>query len=190
MYDASIKRFDGNIIEIEGDEEPDDKNTRLLRAAFLLASREVLECDGEAMEWATGIMTERWVEARQNFNPNAPRVFAVVDAHSQVVGMVETYIHGGSQPLLYVALIAVSKQYQGHGIGSDLLKHVEGVARKNNIAKVELVSDNPKTRGFYDKMGYSIAIDSDGNGFKAAKELTLIDINTKTCYDDSHEQAK
>jgi ribosomal protein S18 acetylase RimI-like enzyme len=58
----------------------------------------------------------------------------------------------------YIANLAVLPQYQGRGIGSDLLAHVEGKAKKSRFHKCSLIVDTekPAARRLYEHRGYQV----------------------------------
>lgn len=58
----------------------------------------------------------------------------------------------------YIANLAVLPQYQGRGIGSALLAHAEGKAKKAGIQKCSLIVDTekPAARRLYEYRGYQV----------------------------------
>jgi ribosomal protein S18 acetylase RimI-like enzyme len=58
----------------------------------------------------------------------------------------------------YLANMAVLPEYQGHGIGSSLLTHVEEKAREagSQICSLIVDTENPNARRLYERFGYQI----------------------------------
>ena len=58
----------------------------------------------------------------------------------------------------YISNLGVHPSAQGQGIGSDLLKFAEGLARKENLSKCSLIvgSYNPNALHLYQRLGYQI----------------------------------
>ncbi len=54
----------------------------------------------------------------------------------------------------YLGWVGVMKEYQFQGIGSRLMTEVEKWCRKNNIHKIELETQEPELRKFYEKHNY------------------------------------
>ncbi|WP_461218069.1 GNAT family N-acetyltransferase [Lapidilactobacillus salsurivasis] len=57
---------------------------------------------------------------------------------------------------LYVSLLAVDPGYQKCGIGSQLLREVEKVARKYHVRNILLSTRSYQALGFYQKNGFEI----------------------------------
>jgi ribosomal protein S18 acetylase RimI-like enzyme len=82
----------------------------------------------------------------------------------------------------YIANLAVLPQYQGRGIGSGLLAHVEGKAKKAGLRKCSLIVDTekPAARRLYERSGYQVvytktyvgaAEDAHAGYFRLVKDL-------------------
>jgi diamine N-acetyltransferase len=58
---------------------------------------------------------------------------------------------------LYVHQIAVAPEYRGKGVGSKLMKAVEGLAREQNISRLALDSweFNAEAHAFFERLGFS-----------------------------------
>jgi len=82
----------------------------------------------------------------------------------------------------YLANLAVLPSHQGHGIGSALLAHVEGKARKAGLRKCSLIVDTEKPGALrlYERLGYQVvftktyvgrAEDAHAGYYRLVKEL-------------------
>jgi len=82
----------------------------------------------------------------------------------------------------YVANLAVLPQHQGRGIGSGLMTHVEGKAKKAGLRKCSLIVDTekPAARRLYERSGYQVvytktyvgsAEDAHAGYFRLVKDL-------------------
>lgn len=82
----------------------------------------------------------------------------------------------------YIANLAVLPQYQGRGIGSALIAHVEGKARAAGLRKCSLIVDTekPEARRLYERSGYQVvytktyageAEDAHAGYFRLVKDL-------------------
>jgi glucosamine-phosphate N-acetyltransferase len=60
----------------------------------------------------------------------------------------------------YIEDVAVSKDYEGLGIGSKLVTYATNQAISTHNCKKVLLYCSLKTRAFYEKLGYKIAEDT------------------------------
>lgn len=74
------------------------------------------------------------------------RIFLVAVSKSKVVGVGGLYNDD-------VRLMCVDHLFQGKGIGKELLKRIENIARQNGVAKLNVSSSLP-AEGFYQKNGF------------------------------------
>lgn len=86
-------------------------------------------------------------------------VFVAVD-HCQVIGVIETLIKYSihKNPYLIINTLAVHSEYQGQGIGSQLLSYVEIFAKDKNLSSITLGSQFKRVDAhrFYQNHGYKI----------------------------------
>ncbi len=100
---------------------------------------------------------ERWTKekVKKTISNYSGKIYvAVIDEN--IVGFVlvtEGYYVDGK--IVSLEELVVAKSYQGHGIGSALLKHIEKIYKKKQFAKIFLNTiKTAKAYKFYKKKGY------------------------------------
>lgn len=85
------------------------------------------------------------------------RVTVAETQDNKIAGFVMTEFNSSTmRNAVHVAQLAVSPEFQGHGVGRALLEQVEETALKNEFDTVTLQvrKGNTKARGLYDSMGF------------------------------------
>jgi ribosomal protein S18 acetylase RimI-like enzyme len=84
------------------------------------------------------------------------RLVVAKDPDGKVAGFVMTDFNSFTDNSIYVSQLAVDPDYQGHGIGRELMKKAEGLALKHGYNKVALHvrKDNEKAIALYKSLGY------------------------------------
>ena len=119
-------------------------------------------CIQRISEIALGYQCElEWVKSRIDKLRNDNHHFLAVyedENTDKAVGFVhaELYESVYSPTGFNILGLAVLPEYQGRGIGKELISHLESYANKNAIAFIRLNSANHrvKTHGFYENIGY------------------------------------
>jgi molybdopterin-guanine dinucleotide biosynthesis adapter protein len=77
----------------------------------------------------------------------------LVEKEGQLVGLVEMVPHGR---FLFIENLAVAEAWQGKGLATRLLQHVEQLAKDSRLAEVQLATNQAFTSnlGFYESRGY------------------------------------
>jgi molybdopterin-guanine dinucleotide biosynthesis adapter protein len=77
----------------------------------------------------------------------------LVDRQGQLVALVEMIPHGR---FLFIENLAVAEAWQGRGLATQLLQHVEQLAKASRLAEVQLATNQAFTSnlGFYENRGY------------------------------------
>ena len=97
--------------------------------------------------------------------------YAAYDNEENIISVGACY-PDGKESRLWVSAISVAEEYQGRGVGSGMLRHLEKIARqKEGIAQVALRSVFT-AEGFYEKNGYS-PISSDRVGLLTQYEKKI-----------------
>jgi len=96
----------------------------------------------------------------------------VAEQDGQVVGMIgvrQVYYYEGNGHVTQIALLVVTKEHQGQGIGSGLLSFVESWAKERGSASLYLTSGNKPERleahALYRRAGY------ESNGYRFVKSI-------------------
>ena len=81
-------------------------------------------------------------------------------ADNRVVGFVMVKIDSGMKNQLYINELWISKDYQGQGIGNNLMNEIEKIYKKKGIGIFKLVAHTGKggARDFYKKLNYKTDI--------------------------------
>lgn len=91
-------------------------------------------------------------------HPEQYILLAETTADDKLIGYVhaEVYLETFSQPLLNVLALAVSSDYQGHGIGKNMMAELANIAPKFNARGIRLNSGNERedAHEFYKRIGY------------------------------------
>lgn len=53
-----------------------------------------------------------------------------------------------------IIIFIVDKKYQGNGYGSELLKMIFNLARKDNMKKLKIVTDDDCNYKYYERLGF------------------------------------
>ena len=101
-------------------------------------------------------------------DPNYHTVVAVVD--SQVRGMVglrRGHLYELDGPYVQLVAIVVDSDYQGRGIGAELVRYAEAWARDQGVSRISLTSGKHRhvAHRFYKRLGY------EANGLRFVKAL-------------------
>ena len=85
--------------------------------------------------------------------------------------------HEDSISCLYIYEIHLAPELRGSGLGSHLIKMVEGVAGRVGVEKVMLTCfvRNRGARRFYEKLGYSVEEVIEGRKLRGAKKTDEVD---------------
>lgn len=78
----------------------------------------------------------------------------VAKLNDQMIGYVA--IEDINFGVAYLGWVGVIKDYQFHGIGSMLMNEIEKWCKENNIHKIELETQEPELRNFYEKHNYTL----------------------------------
>ena len=94
-------------------------------------------------------------------------VVLVAENNDDVLGFVSFYANDLTTNCAFISSIVIRKQYQGMGIGSQLLDHAEKYAKLNNMTSMTLEVDrmNLKAIKLYMKKGYAF-VDEQTNMMK------------------------
>ncbi|MDH5764602.1 MAG: GNAT family N-acetyltransferase [Gammaproteobacteria bacterium] len=101
------------------------------------------------------ILRKPWNQAlgseQDNDEDNSYHLMAVCDNKTIAVARLQ-FIDNTTAQIRYMA---VTREFEGQGIGRSMIDHMEAYALKNNINKIMLHA-RENAIGFYHKMGYTI----------------------------------
>lgn len=115
---------------------------------------------------STSVSEDRIKEVKNNVNS----YLLVYELESDIVGTAHLHLCldalEASRPFGVVERVVITKEHQGKGYGTSLMKFIEGLCIERNCVKIFLTSGASRIEAhdFYDMLGY------DGNSSKAFKK--------------------
>jgi GNAT superfamily N-acetyltransferase len=97
--------------------------------------------------------------------------FVATNGYGEVVGLVTAHVFPSihdNEPVAWLTTLVVLEDARGAGIGSALVKHVEGWATRNGARRLSVTSGKQRkeTHEFYEKRNY------ESTGLRFTKKLT------------------
>ena len=80
-------------------------------------------------------------------------LFSVTDSSGSLVAGCKGEIPFGSA---HVSELWVSDEYRGQGLGTQLLKDVEGIALEKDCTRIRLETRNPRAKKLYESLGFVV----------------------------------
>jgi ribosomal protein S18 acetylase RimI-like enzyme len=137
---------------LDTDDEP-LKPDLLFNLAYESGKYSRFKCDAFFKESEFERLYQTWVINSVN-KTFGHKVFYIVDKQIPIA-FATLNLNG---PKGQIGLIAVGEQYQGQGLGKQLLKHIEMYCATQNIPTLNIPTQaqNKNAVGFYKKLGYNI----------------------------------
>ena len=128
---------------------------RIMQAGDCDALHEVWKSTGQETKGVTVDDTYEGLEKYLTRNPATS--FVAVD-NGKIIGCIMAG-HDGRRGFFHH--VSVMKEYQGKGVGKELVAHAMDALRAEGIRKVALVAftDNDTGNGFWEKMGFTVRED-------------------------------
>lgn len=98
------------------------------------------------------------------------RLMLVADCNDFPIGNIFIQLSGGEQRYMdgrrraYFYSLRVMDMFQGHGIGTSLIREAELLASEHHLrwATIAASLDNPRARRLYERLGYKVIAEDDG----------------------------
>lgn len=115
-----------------------------------------------------------WNENRHREEPKFPERYLILFHQNDCIG----FLSLREQPnCLYLETLQLIEQYRGYGIGTELMRLVEDIARSKAKNRIQLrVFKNNRAQSLYHRIGFKIVEDE---GWCFLMEKVLTDTNSK-----------
>ncbi|MBM3291185.1 GNAT family N-acetyltransferase [Candidatus Bathyarchaeota archaeon] len=134
-----------------------------------------------AMISATSLKTRQqeaeWLGRHLALIENNMRIAVVAEVEGKVVGQVEVNPKSGHSKHVGILGISIKNGFRDIGIGTELMKEAEGLAREYGLTHMtlEVYSMNERARHVYEKLGYTlVGIEPDSIIFNGKSMDTVI----------------